>query len=53
MSWSPLEDPVCHMCLAAAMLASRSLTQEITGLNPFTELTNIFVTEFPELNENI
>ena len=53
MSWTQFEDPVCHMCLPAAVLASWSLTQEMTGLNPFTKMTNIFVTAFPEFNENI
>ena len=35
-----------NMCLAGVMVASWSLTQEVEGLNPFTVITNIFVTEF-------
>ena len=37
------------MCLAGATVESWSLT----GSNPFTVMTNIFVTEFNEVNENI
>ena len=29
------------MCLAGAVIASLSLTQEVAGSNPFTEVTNI------------
>ena len=36
------------MCLAGAVVASWSLTQEVTGSNPFTVMTNIFVSEFSE-----
>ena len=39
------------MYLTAAVVASWSLTQEMAGLNPFTAMTNIFVTEFSEFNE--
>ena len=45
------KDPVSHMCLAGAMVASWSLTQEMAGSNPFTVMTNIFVTEFTEISE--
>ena len=43
------------MCLAGTMVASWSITQEVTvaGSSPFTVMTNIFVTEFSEFNENI
>ena len=34
------------MCLAGAVVASWSRTQEVAGLSPFTAMTNIFVTEF-------
>ena len=34
--------PVSHMCLAGAVVALWSLTQEVAGLNPFTAMTNIF-----------
>ena len=63
MNWAQFKDYVSHMCLAGAAVASWSLTQEMAGLNPFTVMTNIFslitvmtnifVTEFSEFNENI
>ena len=40
MNWGQFKGPVSHMCLAGAVVASGSLTQEMTGLNPFT-VTNI------------
>ena len=40
-----IKDPVSYMCLAGAVVASWSLTQEVAGL------TNIFVTEFAEFSE--
>ena len=36
------------MCLAGAVIASWSLTQEVAGLSSFNVMTNIFVTEFSE-----
>ena len=39
------------MCLAGTVVASWSLTQEVAGSNPFTVMTNIFVTEFSEFTE--
>ena len=44
---------VSYICLADAMVESWSVTQEAVGSSPFTVLTNIFVTEFAELRENI
>ena len=44
-------DHVSHTCLAGAVVASWSLTQEVAGLSPFTVMTNIFVTEFSEFSE--
>ena len=41
------------MCLAGAVVASWSLTQEVAGSNPFNVMTNIFVTKFAEFSENI
>ena len=44
------------MCLAGAVVAYWSLTQEVSGSSPFAIMTNIFVTEFaefPEFSENI
>ena len=34
-------DPVSHVCLAGAVVASLSLTQEVAGSSPFTVMTNI------------
>ena len=41
------------MCLAGAVVAYWSVTQEVAGLSPFTVMTNIFVTEFAEFCEKI
>ena len=46
MNWAQFKDPVSHMCLAGAVLASWSVTQEVAGLNLFTVMTNIFAAEF-------
>ena len=48
MNYAQFKDPVSHICLAGTVVASRSLTQEVAGSNPFTVMTNIFVTEFSE-----
>ena len=50
MNFAQFKDPVSDMCLAGAVVASWSLTQEDAGLSPFKE--NIFVTEFAEFGEN-
>ena len=41
MNWAQFKDSVSHMCLADAVVASWSLTQEVVGLSPFTVMTNI------------
>ena len=41
------------MCLVGTVVASWSLTQEVTGSGPFTVMINIFVTEFAEFSEKI
>ena len=51
MNWNLFKDPVSYMCLAGPVIASWSLTQEVAGSKPFTVMTNIFVTEFPEFSE--
>ena len=48
MNWTQFKDPVSHMCLAGAVVASWSLTEEVAGSSPFAVMTNIFVTEFSE-----
>ena len=53
MNWAQFKDPVSHMCLAGAVVASWSLTQVVAGSSPFTVMTNIFVTKFAEFSENI
>ena len=39
MNWGQFEDPVSHMCLAGAVLASWSLTQEVVGSNSLFYVT--------------
>ena len=34
---SPFKDPISHMCLAGAVVASESLTKEVAGLSPFKD----------------
>ena len=46
MNWAQFKDPVSQLCLAATVVASWPLTQEMAGLNPFTVMTNTFVAEF-------
>ena len=41
MNWAQFKDPISHMCLADAVVASWSLTQEVAGSSPFTVMTNI------------
>ena len=53
MNWDQLKDPVCHMCLAGAVVASWSLTQDAAGSSPFTVKRIIFVSESAEFSENI
>ena len=50
MNWAEFKYPVSHVCLAGAMVASWTLTQEVAGSSTFTVMTNIFVTEFTELH---
>ena len=51
MNWAQFKDPVSHMCLAGAVVACWSLTQEKAGSSPFAVMTNIFVTEFSEFRK--
>ena len=53
MNWAQFKDPASHLCLAGAVVASWSLTQDVAGSSPFTVMTNIFVTEFSEFIEII
>ena len=40
MNWALYKDPVFHMCLAGAVLASWSLVQEVAGSNAFAVMSN-------------
>ena len=51
MNWSQFRDSVSNICLAGAVIACWSLTQEMASSSPFTVMTNIFVTEFAEFTE--
>ena len=53
MNWDQIKDPVSHMCLAGAVVASWSLTQEVAGSRPFTVMRIIFVSEVAEFSKNI
>ena len=46
MNKSKFNDLVSHMCLGGLVVASLSLARKVIGSNPFTVMTNIFVTEF-------
>ena len=35
MNWAQVKDAISHMCLAGAVLACWSLTQEVVGSRPF------------------
>ena len=37
MNWAQFKDPVSHMCLAGTVVAFWSLTQEVAGLNPYSD----------------
>ena len=52
MNWAQFKDPVSHMCLAGAVVASWSLTQEVEGLSLFTVMTNVFVNSVKTYGEN-
>ena len=39
MNATQFKDPVSYMCLVGAVVASRSLTQEVAGLSPSTAMT--------------
>ena len=41
------------MCVAGAVVASWSPTQELVGLSPLMLMTNVFVIELAEFRENI
>ena len=52
MNWAQFKDPVSHMCLAGAVVACWSLTQEVAEWQVQVLLmSSIFVTEFAEFSE--
>ena len=53
MNGGHLKYSVIHLCLAGAVVASWSLTQEMVGSNPCPVRTNILITEYSEFKENI
>ena len=53
MNLGKFKDPISYMCLAGTVVASWFLTWEVAGSNPFTVMTNIFVTEFAGFSEKI
>ena len=53
MNWAEFKEPLSHVCLAGAVVASWALTQEMAGSSPFPVITNIFVTEFSEFSETM
>ena len=50
---SQFKDPAFYTCLAGTFVAYFSLAQEVTCMNPFTVMTNIFVTELTEFNKKV
>ena len=50
MNWAQFKDPASYMCLAGAVVASWSLTQQVAGSNPCND-KYFFVTEFAEISE--
>ena len=50
MNWAQFKDPIYHMCLAHAVVASYSLIQEVAGSSPFND--KLFFIEFAEFLEN-
>ena len=50
MNQGKFKDLVSPMCLAGVVVASWSLTKEVTSLNPISVMKNISVTEFNEFN---
>ena len=53
MNWAQFKYTLSYMYLAGTVVASGSLTQDVASLSHFTVMTNIFVTEFSEVRENI
>ena len=53
MNWGQFENYVSRMCLASAVVGRWSLTQQMTGSNSFTVVTNNLFIGFSEFNESI
>ena len=51
MNGTHFKDPISHMCLAGAVVASWPLTQEVASSSTFSVMTIFFVTKFAEFNE--
>ena len=54
MNWAQFKDPVCYLSLAGAVVAPWSLTQDVAGLNPCTELilSNSFIVTTNDTNSS-
>ena len=50
--FSEFTESIKSMCLAGAVVASWSLTQDVAGSNPLTVIKNILVTECIKFNES-
>ena len=50
MNWAQFKDPVCHMCLAGAVVACWPLHKRWQARALL--MRNIFVTELAEFSEN-
>ena len=53
MNLAQFKDPVSQMCLAGVVVGSWPLIEEVARSNPFTVITNIFVTGIFRENSNI
>ena len=51
MNWGQFKDPPRCLCLPGAVIASSSLTKQVAGSNPYTVMTNIFVTDSEKSKE--
>ena len=48
MNWAQFRDTISHECLAGAVIACWSLTQEVAGWQARVLLMSFFFTEFSE-----
>ena len=53
MNWAQFKDPVSHMCLPGAVVASWSLRQEVAGLNPFNDINFLSLNSANSVTKNL